>query len=385
MKDIRIGIIGVGNMGTTHARNILDGEVPGLKLAALCDNNPSRLEAFPEVTHFADAEAMIASPDVDAILVATPHFGHTTLGIATLQAGKHLLVEKPISVHKEDCEKLIAAHTDKSVVFAAMFNQRTDPRYVKLKELIDSGELGQIRRATWNVTTWFRTEQYYRSGGWRATWKGEGGGVLLNQCPHQLDLWQHLFGMPRKVCAFLDIGRYHDIEVEDDVTAYLENADGFRGVFITTTGEAPGSDRLEIATERGLVVSDAEVDGIKWIRNEKPMTTWSQETSLGFEKPPVWEITVPTEAGKGPQHIGIMRNFVDAIREGKPLIAPAEEGINSVEIANAMIFSGLNHKPVELPLPSQEYADFLAGLIANSKDKVAVNETATASDFSASF
>ena len=386
MKDIRLGIIGLGNMGSTHARNLLQGAVPGMVLSALCDKNADRLKPFPEVAHFSDANALITSPTVDAVLVATPHFDHTVYGIATLQAGKHLLVEKPISVHKQDCEKLIAAYTDKRLVFAAMFNQRTDPRYAKLKALIDSGELGQLRRATWNVTGWFRTESYYASGGWRATWKGEGGGVLLNQSPHQLDLWQHFFGMPTKVRAFVTLARYHDIEVEDDVTAYLENADGFRGVFITTTGEAPGSDRLEIAAERGRVVLDAEVDDIRWIRNETPMSAWSKTCPGGFTRPPRWEVIVPTGTDKDPQHVGIMRNFAAAIREGTPLTAPGVEGIRSVELANAMLYSGLKDETVELPLDSGRYAQFLDGLIAHSREKPHVaRETSSPDDFSQSF
>jgi predicted dehydrogenase len=365
MKNVKLGIIGIGNMGSAHVRTVTSGKVEGMEIAAICDRNLERKELFPEIQFFDEADALIASDTVDAVLVATPHYDHTTLGIATLKAGKHLLVEKPISVHKADCEKLIAAHTDNSVVFSAMFNQRTDPRYRKLKELIDNGQLGEIRRVVWTITDWFRTRSYYASGGWRATWSGEGGGVLLNQCPHQLDLWQWLFGMPDKVRAFCDIGRYHEIEVEDDVTCYMEYESGCKGVFITTTGEAPGTNRLEITAENGRVVIDAEKEGIFWDRNEVSMTDWNNTAEGGFSKPATWQIHIPT-TGKGPQHQGILQNFSNAILKGETLMAPAAEGIHSVELANAMLFSSFKDTTLELPIDAAAYAALLKEKIASS-------------------
>lgn len=381
MDEVKIGIIGVGNMGSSHAKNIIAGNVPGAKLTALCDVNPDRLKAFPDQKHFNDGEEMINSGEVDAVIIATPHYPHTTLGIAALKAGLHTLVEKPISVHKADCERLIAAHTDKKVVFAAMFNQRTDPRYIKLRELITSGQLGKINRVNWIITDWFRTGAYYASGGWRATWSGEGGGVLLNQCPHQLDLMQWLFGMPTKVRSYCQIGRFHNIEVEDDVTAYLQYANGATGVFITTTGEAPGTNRLEVAAEQGKVIIEGE--GIKWIRNEQQTTEFSNTTKEGFAKPATWDITIPTK-GTGEQHIGIMKNFVGSILRGEELIAPAAEGIHSVELANAMLYSSFTDTTLELPLDASAYEAHLKQLIANSTFKKEIKETGPA-DLSGSF
>jgi len=380
MDTVRLGIIGVGNMGTAHARNLQAGKVGRMELTALADHNPAKLEPFSEVEKHESAEALIASDNVDAVLVATPHYDHTTLGIQTLEAGKHLLVEKPISVHKEDCEKLIAAHQDKKVVFAAMFNQRTDPHYTKLKELIRDGHLGEIRRVVWNITNWFRTAHYYASGGWRATWKGEGGGVLLNQCPHQLDLWQWLFGMPDKVRAFCDIGRYHDIEVEDDVTAYMEYKNGCKGLFITTTGEAPGTNRLEITAENGKVVIDADEGGISWKRNEVPMSEWCATSSGGFSKPGTWDIQIPV-SGNGPQHVGILNNFTEAILDGKELVAPAAEGIHSVELANSMLLSAHLDDTVTMPMDASQYGELLRKRIAESKFEKKNVKDEVASDF----
>jgi predicted dehydrogenase len=293
-----------------------------------------------------------------------------------------VLVEKPISVHKADCERLIAAHQRGRQVFAAMFNQRTDPFYTKLRGLIQNGELGALRRIQWTVTNWFRSQAYYDSGGWRATWAGEGGGVLLNQCPHNLDLWQWLFGMPDEVRAFAALGRYHDIEVEDDVTAYLRYRDGTTGVFITSTGEAPGTNRLEVAAERGRVI--LENGKISFTRNEIPMSKFCRTTTTRFEGPPSWEVSIPVP-DRGSQHNGIITNFVAAILDGAPLLAPAQEGIHSVELANAMMLSSLENETVTLPLDSERYEKLLQGRIAASKAKTAVASTGAPADFSKSF
>jgi predicted dehydrogenase len=371
----------MGNMGSAHARNILDGDVPGLKLVAVADQNEARLAGFAEIDSFSEGSELIDSGTVEAVIIATPHYDHTTLGIQALNAGLHVLVEKPISVHKADCERLIAAHTNQDQVFSAMFNQRTDPSYIKLKKLITDGELGKINRVQWTITTWFRTYQYYASGGWRATWKGEGGGVLMNQCPHQLDLWQWLFGMPETVQAHIELGRFHDIEVEDDVTTYMRYKDGMSGVFITTTGEAPGTNRLEIAAERGRVI--VEDNKISWTRNEVETSEHSKVAETGFGKPDTWEIDIP--AGKGEQHVGIMKNFANAILHGEELIAPASEGIHSVELGNAMIQSGLKERKVTLPMDAPAYEATLKDLIKNSTFKKKVVESvASADDFAAS-
>ncbi|MEI6071133.1 MAG: Gfo/Idh/MocA family oxidoreductase [Verrucomicrobiae bacterium] len=383
---IRLGIIGLGNMGAAHAGYILSGSVPGLQLSAVADINPARLEAYDGIAHFDDAQALIASGAVEAILIATPHYSHTPLGIAVLQAGLHLLVEKPISVHKKDCEELIAAYRpDSGQVFAAMFNQRTDPKYRKLKELIASGALGTIQRINWIITNWFRTEYYYQSGDWRATWAGEGGGVLLNQCPHNLDLWQWLFGMPDRIIARCQIGRFHEIEVEDSVTALFEYASGVQGVFVTTTGEAPGTNRLEVAGDNGKIIISPEHPDLIFTRNERSSSQFSKESSSGFASPDIWNVSVPV-SGSNEQHVGILKNFVAAIRGEAPLIAPATEGIRSVELANAMLLSSFKDRPISLPLDADDYAAELGKKIAESTfAKTTAERTAPSGDFAKSF
>jgi len=372
-------------MGRAHAAQLLEGKIKGARLSAVCDQMPGALESYSEQAVFTDANAMLASGEIDAILIATPHYDHTTIGIASLQAGVHTLVEKPISVHKADCERLIAAHRDDEVVFSAMFNQRNDPFWIKIRDLVQSGELGQIRRINWIITNWFRSDAYYNSGGWRATWSGEGGGVLLNQCPHNLDLWQWMFGMPEAVWADCRIGQYHNIEVEDEVTAYLRYGNGATGVFITSTGEAPGTNRLEVVGDRGRLVYEG--GKLHWTRNEIPTPEYCRTTQEKFALPKVWEIDFPLDPkNHGPQHRGILQNFTDAILNGTPLIAPAKEGIHSVELANAMLLSSEKKDWVQLPMDSAEYEALLKKRVATSTYvKPEVKATAADEDFASSF
>ncbi len=364
MNYVKLGILGLGNMGQLHARNVLEGKVPGMRLAAVADAAADRLARFPGIPGFRSDRELINSGLIDAILIATPHYHHTASGIAALKAGLHVLVEKPISVHRGDCDRLIAAHRGKKQVFAAMFNQRTDPSYRHLRQLVHSGALGEIRRVQWTITNWFRTAAYYSSGGWRASWAGEGGGVLLNQCPHNLDLFQWIFGMPTRVHGFCAFGRYHDIEVEDDVTAYFEMEGGAHATFITSTGEAPGSNRLEVAAERGRVV--LENGTLRFTRNAVMMSDYSRKAKDGFSAPKTTEITKSFE-GAGEQHVGIMKNFAAAILRGRAPIATAAEGVNSVELANAILLSSWTKQPVNLPLSSATYARWLNKKIAASK------------------
>ncbi len=367
MNKVKLGVIGAGSMGREHLKHIAKNDK--FILAGVCDANTdnARKTAHEYASaFFGTLEDMIKAGNIDALLIATPHFSHTQIGVAALEAGLHVLVEKPISVHKADCEKLIAAHKNRDQIFAAMFNQRTDPKYRRLKNLIDRGELGEIQRVNWIITNWFRTETYYRSGSWRATWQGEGGGVLLNQCPHQLDLLQWLCGMPTKVRAFCHLGKYHNIEVEDEVTAYLEYANGASGVFISSTGEAPGTNRLEITADRGKVV--IENDKVSFSRTEVSVKEFRKNSTDMWGKPDIWQAEIPTE-GNGGQHAEILDNFADAILKGKPLIAPAAEGLNSVELANAMLYSSLTDKTVELPLDGKAYENKLHKLISAGKRK----------------
>ncbi len=362
-NKVRLGVVGIGGMGGGHARNVLDNKIDRCELTAVCDTSREILARFPNVRQFTISAEMFASGEIDAVLIATPHFFHTSIGIEAFKQDLHVLVEKPVSVHKADCERLFAAHR-KPLVFAAMFDVRTEPRYIELRNLIKSGQLGAIRRINWIVTDWYRTEAYYASGTWRATWAGEGGGLLVNQCPHNLDLFQWIFGMPKTVRGFCYIGKYHDIEVEDEVTAYFEYPERTSAVFIATTGEAPGTNRLEVAGENGHVL--VYPDHLAFTRNTVPMTEFSRSTKAGFDKPSTWDVKIPLTGTAG-RHVAVIQNFVNAILDHEPLIAPAHEGINSVELANAIVYSSFTESTIQLPLDSAQYVKFLADKMETSR------------------
>lgn len=361
---VRLGVVGVGGMGGRHARAIAAGNIPRAGLGAVCDANPSFLEKFPGVPAFTDFEEMLNSGTVDAVVIATPHYFHTTQSIAALMRNIPVLTEKPIAVHKADAERMLAAWDIYKPVFAAMFDVRTVPVFKKLRQLLHDGTFGQLRRVTWIVTDWFRSEAYYASGSWRATWGGEGGGILVNQCPHNLDMFQWLFGMPISVTANCKIGKYHDIEVEDEFHAIFDFANNATGCIIATTGEAPGTDRLEIATEYGRIL--VEKEKILWTRNEVPVTEYSRTTKERMTPPPTWEVMIPAPGGGG-RHDEVIRNFVSGILDGTPLIAPAQEGLNSVELANAVLYSSHHRCAIDLPLGSNAYEEFLNERIATSR------------------
>ena len=386
MDQLRFGVIGMGNIGKFHADYLLNGKVDRAGLAAVCSTSPAKLESYRQkgVKIFGDGAELLRSREVDAVIIATPHYQHTSLGIAALEAGVHALVEKPIAAHKADAERLIAAHQrHPKTVFAGMFQLRTEPRYARIRELIRGGGLGEIVRVNWINTDWFRTEAYYASSGWRATWRGEGGGVLLNQCLHNLDVLQWLCGMPQRLRGFCQLGRFHQIEVEDNVTAWFEWPNGATGSFVSSTGEAPGTNRFEIAGTKGRLV--LENDKLLFTRNDADMIEFSKTATQGFVKPGSRVEEIPFDNAAAP-HAAITQNFVNAILDPATpgLIAPGAEGIHSVELANAMVYSSLLNDTVELPLDGNAWEKKLNELTAASKVQKKVMPVAT-DDFAGSF
>lgn len=369
METVNVGIVGLGMIGTLHMNNLL-GDMPGCGLTAVCDLDPGVFAKIPAarksgIACFTELDAFLAS-DVRLVIVAVPHYSHPEIAVRALKAGKHIIVEKPIAVHKAAAEQLLAESAKHpELLQSAMFNQRTRGSHKKIKQMIDTGELGTITRFNWIITDWFRPQCYYDSGDWRASWRGEGGGVLLNQCPHQLDLVQWFFGMPSTVRAAVKLGKYHDIEVEDEVNAYLEYADGKVGNFIASTGEMPGTNRLEITGSRGRLVF--EHGNLEFLRNEIETPVFSRTTRENFGVSPVWRCEIPTGKDRWEEHRVIVQNMADAIRGKASLIAPLAEGIRSLELGNAMLLSGLTDKTVALPLDSAEYARKLEQLIATSR------------------
>ena len=371
MNQVRLGIIGIGNMGSGHAENILSGKCPEILLTAVADRRASRREwavqHLPDTVVFTEGEELIESGLCDAVLIAVPHYQHPTLAISAFRHGLHAMVEKPAGVYTLQVREMIAeADRHPDLTFGMMFNQRTNCVYRKLKEMIDGGELGSLKRVSWLITDWYRTQFYYDSGAWRATWAGEGGGVLLNQCPHQLDLLQWLCGLPVKVQAHCHIGKWHNIEVEDDVTAYMEFENGATGVFVTTTGDAPGTNRLEITGSMGKVV--CENGALTFWHNRVDEREWCRTSTEAFRAPATDMIAVETD-GLNIQHPAVLNAFAAHILRGEPLIADGREGLRGLMLSNAMHLSAWLGKEVELPFDEQLFHDLLMEKCAASRHK----------------
>lgn len=375
-KKIKLGIIGVGNMGSGHAKNVTLGRCPDFELVAVADIKPERLakikELNPNVTCFDTAEAMLDSGLIEACMICVPHYSHPKYSMECMKRGIHVMCEKPAGVYTKQVREMMEKskkHPD--VVFGMMFNQRTNCIYRKMREIVKSGEYGNIRRTNWIITDWYRPQAYYDSGDWRATWSGEGGGVLLNQCPHQLDLWQWICGMPKKVEAHLQYGRWHDIEVEDDVTTYVEYENGATGVFITSTGDAHGTNRFEIQLDKAKLV--AENGKLYMTEYEISEPEFSKTNKTPFGHLPAKTFEVETD-GQNPQHVGVVNAWGGAILRGEPLIAGGCEGIYGLTLSNAMHLSSWLGKEITLPFDEDLYYNELMKRVATSKRKENVNE-----------
>ena len=377
MSRIKMGVIGIGNMGTEHCKNLIAGKVPDIELVAVADRRASRREWARErlpadTLVLEEGAALIDSGACDAVLIAVPHYQHVELSIRALQSGLHVLCEKPVGVYTQEVRRLNELAQSSDRTFALMFNQRTNCLYRKMKELLDSGSMGEIKRVNWIITDWYRSQLYYDSGAWRATWDGEGGGALLNQCPHQLDLLQWLCGMPVRVQAHCHNGKWHDIEVEDDVTAYLEYPNGATGVFVTSTGDLPGTNRLEITTTLGKLV--CENDKLtRWLLpiNEREYCKTSTDC---FAKPTCRVEEVETD-GLNEQHLGVLKAFAGHILRGDPLVANGMEGIRGLTLSNAMHLSSWTNQTVELPFDEGLFLRLLNERRATSRAKEGLDLT----------
>ncbi|MBE6941599.1 MAG: Gfo/Idh/MocA family oxidoreductase [Ruminococcaceae bacterium] len=374
MAKIRLGMIGIGNMGTPVLGYILkDKQCPEIEVTALCDVNEKRLEwakgAYPNENFavFTDAEEMMKSGLVDAVYIAVPHYDHPVLAMKAFSYGLHVILEKPAGVYTKAVREMNEAAKKAGVKFGIMFQSRTNAGYQEAKRLLESGEMGQLRGVTWQITTWYRTQAYYDSGSWRATWAGEGGGVLLNQCPHNLDVLQWICGMPVSISATCSVAQWHDVEIEDDVIATMKFANGAQGAFITSTGIHPGSNRLEIATDLGTIVIEGNGTKLTVNRLSKNLATMAADDTA---RPLVTTINYDFPKANLMGHSIVLNAFAGAILRGTPMIANGEEGINSLTLSNAMYLSDWTGQRITLPMDEDLFLEELNKRRATSKLKV---------------
>lgn len=377
---VRVGVIGLGNIAKQHIDNIISGAVQGCEITAICSRTSSELASELGVQHFSDYRLLCDSGLVDALIIATPTMAHFAMAKYALERKLHVMLEKPLGLSSFEGEALLQC-ADKNTVFALMLNQRTDPTFSKMKGIVDSGVLGPIQRTHWTMTNWFRPEIYFQVSDWRATWKGEGGGMLLNQCIHNLDVFQWICGIPEKIQAFCEFGKYHQIEVEDEVTAYMRYTNGATGLFVGSTGEAPGVNRFDIIGDKGSLHFDS--GQLTLSRNQQSTAEFNRHTDDMFGMPECHREVIRV-ADKVNQHALIMNNFVDAIKNDAALLTPAEQGLASLDMANAMLLSTWEQRPIKLPLDRKVYQQALEDKIATSSLRQKSDKKAKI-DMSASF
>ena len=378
MDKVRFGIVGCGNMGTGHAKNFREGKIKNGILTAVCDINPKKFKAFKErfgdsISYFESAEDMFKSGLCDCVMICTPHYSHPELSILALDCDLHCIVEKPAGVYTLQVKEMLARAEKSDKILGIMFNQRTNPAFKAMKKMIADGKIGEIKRTNWIITDWYRTQYYYDTGAWRATWAGEGGGVLYNQAPHQLDLFQWIVGMsPSKVHAFCHYGKWHDIEVEDDVTCYVEYPNGATGVFITTTADAPGTNRFEVTGTLGTLIF--ENNKLYYKQLLKDERVHCKECDKGFEMPEALPAVEVRLEGENLQHVGITNNIANAILGLEPVYAPAKDGLSGVQLANAMHLSSWLGESVTLPIDDKLFYEELKKRIAISKVRTTADD-----------
>ena len=367
----RVGIIGVGNMGSVHLANIITGKVKNAKLTAVCDIDKDHLYQHKDrmdddALYFENASDLINSGAVDGVVIATPHYDHPIIAIEAFRAGLHVFCEKPAGVFTKNVREMNEAAKKSGKAFQINFVNRTSDTFQKIKELVENNELGKIKRVTWLITNWYRSQCYFNSGGWRATWAGEGGGTLINQNPHQLDLLQWIVGMPKRLRAFCYFGKNRDIEVEDEATAYFEYENGATGIYTTSVTEFPGTNRLEIAGDRGKLV--LENDKITFFRTTVSEEEFNKTENAPFGPIPMWECNIPHEPHNLDNgQVQMLTNWIDAAENGADLIAPGYDGINSLSLSNAMYLSAWNDGWVEFPVNEDEFYERLQEKIRTSK------------------
>ncbi len=371
MDKVRFGVIGIGNMGSSHAKNLYDGNINDAVLTAVCDVDAKKREWANEnlktVEVFTDYVDMLNNAQIDAVIIATPHYLHPIIAIESFKKGYNVLTEKPAGVYTKQVEKMNAEALKSNKAFCIMYNQRTNPIFKKAREIMRSGEMGELKRVIWIVTNWYRRQEYYDSGLWRGTWRDEGGGVLINQCPHNIDIMQWIVGMPEKITASCSYGKYHDIEVEDDVSAFFEYPNGATGALFTSTGEKPGTNRLEISCDNGkILIENGKL--CVWKYNV-PEHEFRYYTSDEYKKLSCEYSEFVPQNDDSSAHNQILQNFVNHILYSEELVSPGYDGIKGLTISNAIHLSDWIESPVTLPIDSEKFEKLLMEKVESSEKK----------------
>ena len=350
-------------MGGNHARGF--GEIEEATLVAVADVNAETAAKVAQETGaraFESAEELIEQGDVEAILIATPHFFHPPVAEFAAARGVHVLSEKPLAVTVSAADAMVAAAAAGGVLLGVMFQQRLESARVQMKQFVESGALGELHRISM-VAPWYRPQAYYNMGAWRGTWKGEGGGILMNQAPHSLDQFLWLMGAPAKSVQAMADTRLHQIEVENTAMALVDFGPGKMGYFYASTAEVPGGERVELAGDKGLLV--LEGGKLRFFELESPISEHLPSAQGGFDAPKGhWRDIEVTAQGGG--HREVTRAFCRAVRAGDAaqMVADGHDGVAALELANSILLAGYTRRQVELPVSRVAIDEMLTNLQA---------------------
>ena len=346
---VRFGVVGTGNIGSQHIQLLNSGKVAGATVAATASRSTPDL--VTGVPHFVDYRQMFSDADINAVLIATPTMSHVEVAQAALEHNFHVVMEKPIAMSIHQAETLLARVPD-DLKFAVMLNQRFHPAYAKLKQLLVDDAIGSLQRVSWTMTAWYRPDIYYQVSSWRGTWPGEGGGLLINQCIHNLDVLQWLVGLPNSITANVRFGKYHNIDVEDEVSALMTFENGATGMLTASCGEAPGVNRIEIVGDRGTLILEKGV--IEVLRSGESVQSHCRTTHEMFGMPEFEGETIEM-AEETDQHAAVLRNFVDSVETGTQLLTSGDQGLGSLQLANGILLSAWTSGAVTLPIDANQY------------------------------
>jgi predicted dehydrogenase len=355
MQPLRIGLVGLGTMGRGHLSK--ETALPEVQIVGVADVDPAAVQSASQtygLPGYSSYQELIENGNCEAILIATPHPFHAPIAQYAARHGLHILSEKPIAVTVAEADAMLDAAKKAGVLLGVMFQTRTEPWFKATHDLLASGVIGPIYRSVIVASHWYRTQAYYDSGSWRGTWTGEGGGVLMNQSPHSLDMFIWLGGKPTRVLARTST-RFHRIEVEDTAEALIDYGGDHTGYLYTSTAEWPGDDRYEFSGERGKLVVNGR--SVRLYRATERVQDTIDHLAVWGKPTGAWE-EIPVE-GEPPGHAAVVVQFARAVRLGEPLVATGEDGVNSLELGNAIMLSGDLNQAVDLPLNRNAYDRFL--------------------------
>ena len=359
---MKLGIAGIGVIGESYLKLFKEGRIKEGEVAAVASRNTQRVEKIleklnlQEVRVYGSLKEMLEKESLSGVIITTPHKLHVSMMKEALQMGVSVLTDKPLSSTRKEAEEMAVFAKDyPDLVKGVLFNKRANPIHKEIKKIIESGELGILRRALYEVTDYYRSHRYYEESGWRGTYEEEGGGVLMNQAVHQMDLLTWFTDLPKEVMAFLKEGSHRPMTTENDAYLHLFYEGGGVGHFITSTHESPGVHRLELSFDQGQILMENEKT-LKITKLQEPEEDFSRKTETLFAHVPgTLEVKEFEPLEDKEEHVRTIENFIRAIEGKEKIQSSLEEAVKSITLVNAAYLSHFTGKKGAMDFSLEEY------------------------------